>query len=299
MTVHIVWHPTSLLHEPGVGHPESPARLRAILDELRDADFPVTLEWHEVDPVEDDFLRTVHDGSYLDELRDMASSGGGQYDADTALSSESYRAATYAAGAAVAVTCHALDGRPAFAPIRPPGHHATYGRAMGFCLINNVVVGAHWALTRARADRVLIIDWDVHHGNGTQDLVERDARIRYVSLHQWPLYPGTGRAEERGVGNIFNIPRPPGRPRSSYVSDLIDGVSLAIEDWTPDLILISAGFDAMAGDPLAGFTLEPDDYATLVTTWRSIGVPIASMLEGGYAPERIRKAAAAHVAALA
>jgi acetoin utilization deacetylase AcuC-like enzyme len=146
---------------------------------------------------------------------------------------------------------------------------------------------------------VLIIDWDVHHGNGTQALVERDGRIRYVSLHQWPLYPGTGLREERGVGNVFNVPLPPGLPREKYVSDLNRAVDRATADWTPELILISAGFDALAGDPLAGFTLEPEDYVSWVAQWRGLQSPIASVLEGGYVPRRSAAAASAHLAALA
>ena len=161
------------------------------------------------------------------------------------------------------------------------------------------MVAARAALEEADAARVLIIDWDVHHGNGTQDLVESDARIRYVSLHQWPLYPGTGRAEERGVGNVFNVPRPPGLPRRRYLDDLNDAVARATDDWAPDLILISAGFDAMAGDPLAGFTLEPEDYATWIREWRELGAPMGAVLEGGYVPERIRLAAGETVRALA
>jgi acetoin utilization deacetylase AcuC-like enzyme len=170
---------------------------------------------------------------------------------------------------------------------------------MGFCLINSVVVAARAALEEEAIGRVLIIDWDVHHGNGTQAMVESDPRIRYVSLHQWPLYPGTGRAEERGVGNIFNVPRSPGLPRGTYVRDLNDAVGRAVEGWRPDLILLSAGFDALAGDPLAGFTLEPEDYPVWVREWRQLGVPMASVLEGGYVPSRIRQAASEHVRALA
>jgi acetoin utilization deacetylase AcuC-like enzyme len=186
---------------------------------------------------------------------------------------------------------------PAFAVVRPPGHHALAAQAMGFCLLNNVAVAAHAALAQGLT-RVLIVDWDVHHGNGTQAIVEREPRIRYVSLHQWPLYPGTGRAEERGVGNVFNVPKPPGRPRAEYVAALDEAVQAAVAGWTPELLLLSAGFDAMAGDPLAGFTLEPDDYAEWVTRWRRLGAPIASVLEGGYAPSRVAAAAQAHLAAL-
>jgi acetoin utilization deacetylase AcuC-like enzyme len=170
---------------------------------------------------------------------------------------------------------------------------------MGFCLVNNVVVAARSAQSLGQR-QVLIIDWDVHHGNGTQDLVQDDATIRYVSLHQWPWYPGTGAENERGVGNIFNVPRPPDLLPARYVNDLWSAVVQATTDWTPDIILISAGFDAMAGDPLGGFTLEPDHYAEWTHRLRDHlpGVPILSMLEGGYAPERVAEGVLAHVRAL-
>ena len=296
--VNIVWHLSCLAHDPGIGHPESPQRLRAILEGLRDPSVTVPLRWHEAVPASDEALQRVHPAAYLDRLRLVAAQGGGMLDEDTFMSPASFEAARVAAGAAIQAAQLALQGRPAFAPVRPPGHHASADMAMGFCLINNVVVAARDALVRG-ASRVLIVDWDVHHGNGTQALVEADPRIRYVSLHQWPLYPGTGAAEERGVGNIFNVPRPPGLPRERYVADLNDAVARATKGWQPDLLLVSAGFDAMAGDPLAGFTLEPDDYATWIRSWRQLGAPIATVLEGGYAPERIRAAAVRHVEALA
>ena len=249
-------------------------------------------------PADDTALERVHAPEYLQHLAAVADRGGGRLDADTVVSGASFQAARHAAGAAIAAVRSALDGTPAFACVRPPGHHATADEAMGFCLVNNVVVAARVALDDLGLARVLIVDWDVHHGNGTQELVERDPRMRYVSLHQWPLYPGTGRADERGAGNVFNVPRPPGLPRATYVADLEAAVARATDGWVPDLLLISAGFDAMAGDPLAGFTLEPEDYATWVRSWRRFGAPIASVLEGGYEPSRIRHAAAAHLEAL-
>ncbi|MGH7702029.1 MAG: histone deacetylase, partial [Gemmatimonadales bacterium] len=168
-----------------------------------------------------------------------------------------------------------------------------------FCLVNNMVVGARQAQGLGRR-RVLIIDWDVHHGNGTQALVEHDATIRYVSLHQHPWYPGTGMALERGVGNIFNVPRGPGLAPRLYVDDLWAAVVAATMDWAPDLVLLSAGFDAMTGDPLGGFTLEPPHYAELTTRLRERlpEVPIVGLLEGGYIPERLAAGVAAHLGAL-
>ncbi|HEY2825503.1 MAG TPA: histone deacetylase [Gemmatimonadales bacterium] len=295
--VHVVWHLACLAHDPGIGHPESPQRLRAILDALRNGQASVPLIWHEAAPATEAALERVHPAAYLERLRLLAAEGGGPLDEDTFMSPASFEAARMGAGAAMQAADLALQGHPAFAAVRPPGHHALADTAMGFCLINNVVVAARHALTRGAA-RVLIVDWDVHHGNGTQALVEADPAIRYVSLHQWPLYPGTGRAEERGVGNIFNVPRPPGLPRERYVADLDAAVREATRGWAPDLILVSAGFDAMAGDPLAGFTLEPDDYATWLRSWRSLQAPIATVLEGGYAPDRIARAAVRHIEAL-
>lgn len=287
-----------LAHDPGPGHPESPERLRAVLTELENGASASRTTLHETEPAPNDALARVHTPTYLLRLDAMMARGGGVLDADTIVNGASRDAARLAAGAAIAAARTALDGQPAFAAVRPPGHHATADRAMGFCLLNNVVIAAHAMITERDLERVLIVDWDVHHGNGTQDLVEREPRIRYVSLHQWPLYPGTGRAEERGVGNLINVPRPPGLPRERYVADLSDAVARATEGWMPQLILLSAGFDAMAGDPLAGFTLEPEDYATWVREWRGIGAPIASVMEGGYVPARLAAGVASHVAAL-
>jgi acetoin utilization deacetylase AcuC-like enzyme len=298
MPVHVFSHPLSLTHDPGPGHPESSARLAAILEELRGPSWADLICWEEAVPATEAQLLRAHSQPYLDLLQATASRGGGRLDADTVVGRSSYRAALVGAGAAVGAAKSALAGRPAFAAVRPPGHHALRDAAMGFCLVNNVVVAARAALEEEGIVRVLIVDWDVHHGNGTQAMVESDPRVRYVSLHQWPLYPGTGRAEERGVGNIFNVPRSPGLARGVYLHDLNEAVALATDGWQPELILLSAGFDAMAGDPLAGFTLEPEDYSTWVRQWRQLGAPMASVLEGGYAPSRIRLAAGEHLRAL-
>jgi acetoin utilization deacetylase AcuC-like enzyme len=205
-----------------------------------------------------------------------------------------------ATGAVAAALTHALGGSGhAFAAVRPPGHHALARRAMGFCLVNNVMVAACRA-RQAGCDRVLIVDWDVHHGNGTQALMEHDERIRYVSLHQHPWYPGTGMAGERGVGTVFNVPRGPGAPAERYVEDLWAAIAAATQDWMPGLVLLSAGYDGMLGDPLGGFTLEPAHYALLTARLREHlpATPIVGLLEGGYIPERVAEGVAATVGAL-
>ncbi|MGE5686822.1 MAG: histone deacetylase [Gemmatimonadota bacterium] len=298
MPVAVFTHPDCLRHDPGPNHPETPARLRVLLERLRREPAVVL---HDVAPAPRPALVAVHGDAYLRSVEALSARGGGTLFLDTILNRASWSAALGAAGAALAAVDHAHAGMGhAFAAVRPPGHHALASRGMGFCLINNVVVAARQAQRFGRA-RVLVVDWDVHHGNGTQALVETDPSIRYVSLHQWPWYPGTGAAEERGVGNVFNVPRGPGHPPELYVGDLWAAIVAATADWTPDLTLISAGFDAMRGDPLGGFTLEPGHYADLTHRLRGRlpRTPIVGVLEGGYIPERLAEGAAAHVLALA
>lgn len=298
MPVAVFTHPDCLRHDPGPNHPETPARLRVLLERLRREPAVVL---HDVAPAPRPALVAVHGDAYLRSVEALSARGGGTLFLDTILNRASWSAALGAAGAALAAVDHAHAGMGhAFAAVRPPGHHALASRGMGFCLINNVVVAARQAQRFGRA-RVLVVDWDVHHGNGTQALVETDPSIRYVSLHQWPWYPGTGAAEERGVGNVFNVPRGPGHPPELYVGDLWAAIVAATTDWTPDLTLVSAGFDAMRGDPLGGFTLEPGHYADLTHRLRGRlpRTPIVGVLEGGYIPERLAEGAAAHVLALA
>jgi acetoin utilization deacetylase AcuC-like enzyme len=297
MPVAVYTHPDCLKHDPGPGHPETPERLRAILTRLRASP---SIELREASPSSREPLLAVHPESYLAGVEALSSQGGGALFLDTILSRDSWAAVLGATGAVLDAMDHAMAGQGhAFAAVRPPGHHALAARGMGFCLVNNAVVAARHAQARGR-DRVLIIDWDVHHGNGTQALVERDPSVRYVSLHQYPWYPGTGAAEERGVGNIFNVPRGPGKPPSLYVGDLWAAIVAATTEWTPDLVLISAGFDAMLGDPLGGFTLEPEHYADLTTRLRERlpRAALVGLLEGGYVPSRIAEGLIAHVMAL-
>jgi acetoin utilization deacetylase AcuC-like enzyme len=295
----VAWNPASRLHHAGAGHPERPQRIEAVLEALRAPALAASIEWVEAGPAGRDALERVHPPAYLDVLAAMAEAGGGALDQDTVMGPRSWEAALGAAGVALAAVERGVRHGTAFGATRPPGHHALAGHAMGFCFLNNVVIAARYAQALGR-DRVLIVDWDVHHGNGTQALVETDPSVRFVSMHQYPWYPGTGAADERGVGNVFNVPRPPGLPRDAYVRDLLEAVDVALDGWRADVVLVSAGFDSLNGDPLGGFTLEPQDMAALTVALRERAgnAPVVGVLEGGYRLDLLAAGAAAHVGAL-
>ena len=299
MTVAVVWNPACRHHYAGAGHPERPQRFESVLEALRHPDLAPLLKWVEAPPATRPPLERVHPASYIDRLEAMSGRGGGALDADTFLGPRSWESVLASAGVALAAVEQGIAAGTAFGVTRPPGHHALADRAMGFCFLNNVVLAARHAQARGAA-RVLIVDWDVHHGNGTQALVERDAAIRFVSMHQYPWYPGTGAADERGVGNVFNVPRPGGLPRATYVRDFLAGVDAALAGWSPDILLISAGFDSLAGDPLGEFTLEPDDIVQWTEALRArMGKrPVVGVLEGGYRRDLLAAGVAAHVRAL-
>jgi acetoin utilization deacetylase AcuC-like enzyme len=292
-------HPRCLDHDTGRGHPESPERLRAVVQEVRRAKGEV----REASPATVDALVGVHPTAYARSLEELCRGGVALIGQDTILNSASWDAALAGLGQLLGAVEHAhAEKGNAFAAVRPPGHHALASQAMGFCLLANAVLGARHAQRLGRA-RVLIVDWDVHHGNGTQALVEKDPTIRFVSMHQWPWYPGTGAATERGVGNVFNVPLPAGLPAEGpggYVESLWGGVEAAGTGWAPDLILISAGFDSMKGDPLGGFTLEPEHYVTMTTRLRERfrDIPVVGLLEGGYDPDRLAAGVVATLGAL-
>ncbi|MEP6590351.1 MAG: histone deacetylase [Gemmatimonadota bacterium] len=286
----------SLQHDPGPGHPERPERLATVLRTLRGA---AGVKLVEPPPAPLDLLLTRHSRRYLDQIA-VRGRARGNFGPDTPVGPASWDSALAATGAALGALRHALSGRGhGFAAIRPPGHHALAESGMGFCLLNHVAILSAVGRTMG-CGRVLIIDWDVHHGNGTQAMVEGEAETRFVSMHQWPWYPGTGAASERGVGNCFNLPMPAGLDRARYVEVLWDGIVAATDDWVPDLVLISAGYDAMRGDPLGGFSLEPADFATWVTRLRERfpSRPIVALMEGGYDPDRLAAGVMATVDAL-
>ncbi len=294
-------------HDTGWDHPEHVGRLRAITRALRE-DTPLFSVIEHVEGRHATFeeLELAHTGEYIRGIQDVCEKGGGRLDADTVVSAGSWDAATAGAGCVLHGVDLAVSGaRPrSFSAVRPPGHHAVSDRAMGFCLFGNVAVAAHYARRTHGLERILIVDWDVHHGNGTQALVESEPDIRFVSLHQWPWYPGTGPADDRGPHqSIWNIPMRSGLQPHEYVSALEKGIDAASAGFVPDLVLISAGFDSLAGDPLGGFTLELEHIEQLT---RSIvaraeswcGGRVVSVLEGGYAPDRVARASVRHLAAL-
>ncbi|MGH8090390.1 MAG: histone deacetylase family protein [Rudaea sp.] len=297
-------HPSCLLHDPGKGHPESPARLRTVLDALDDPGF-AGLVRREAPRATREQLARVHSESLIDAVFAAAPSvGHAQLDADTSMSPDSLEAALRAAGAVCSAVDALIDGedRRAFCAVRPPGHHATRDTAMGFCLFNNVAAGAAQALTRG-LERVAIVDFDVHHGNGTQDIFWNEPRVLYASTHQSPLYPGTGARTETGVGNIVNAPLPPGAGSAEFRAAFAATIAPALCDFRPQLVMISAGFDAHRLDPLASLEFEAEDFAWVTRELVDIAREhargrVVSTLEGGYSLTALRESTVAHVAAL-
>jgi acetoin utilization deacetylase AcuC-like enzyme len=304
MNLALYTHAACLAHDPGPGHPESPSRLHAVLQALDDPRF-AALDRREAPRATREQLARVHDAILIDAVFASAPAQGyARLDADTAMSPDSLEAALRAAGAVCAAVDAAIDGeaRRAFCAVRPPGHHATRDTAMGFCLFNNVAVGAAQALARG-LERIAIVDFDVHHGNGTQDIFCAEPRVLYASTHQSPLYPGTGAAGETGVGNIVNAPLPPGSGSAQFRVAFDSIVLPALRAFKPQLLMISAGFDAHRLDPLADLNLDADDYAWATSKLVDIAQTFASnrivsSLEGGYSLAALRESTAAHVAAL-
>jgi acetoin utilization deacetylase AcuC-like enzyme len=244
----------------------------------------------------------------VDAIESFCAAGGGMIDLDTAASADSFEAALHAAGGAVAAVerLFAGEARAAFCGLRPPGHHAERARAMGFCLFNNLAVGSAHALAACGAERVLVLDWDVHHGNGTEEIFARSSEVLYASIHQWPLYPGTGPAEYDGAGEgegyTLNLPVPPGAGPDEFLALVQHVVIPVAREYAPGLIAISAGYDAHRDDPLASCMLDAAAYGAMAASIRDLAdeleVPVLVCLEGGYAPRALADSVVATLAGL-
>lgn len=302
MTTAFITHPDAFDHVTPPGHPEQVARMDAVLGAVEGMDL---LRLNAPMAAEDDILR-CHPKRYIDSLKRAAPQQGWRsLDADTHMSSGSLAAAYRAVGGAVRAVDAVMAGEAgnAFVGMRPPGHHAERETAMGFCLFGTVAIAAKHALDHHGLKRVAIVDFDVHHGNGTQDLVEEDARILFCSTHQSPLYPGTGAAHETGVGNVLNVPLPAGTGSKAF-RDVMERVVLPrVDAFRPEFLLISAGFDAHKADPLAGMMLETEDFAWVTGRLCDLAAQhckgrVVSCLEGGYDLAALGDSVAAHVGVL-
>lgn len=309
-TTGLVYHPAYLDHDMGAGHPESPNRLRAILQQLERSGTAGRVKKIEPRKAEDEWITQIHSPSYLAALNThQPASGRVALDADTSMSPGSLSAAYLAAGGALAGVDAIMRGdvEHAFCAVRPPGHHAETARAMGFCLFNNVAIAARYVQKKYSLSRVLIVDWDVHHGNGTQHSFEQDPSILFFSTHQYPHYPGTGRATERGIGAgegfTINVPMDAGDGDDEYHAIFLNVLLPAAEAFKPDFVIVSAGFDAHRDDPLANMGLTEAGYSDL--TGLVVGLAkrhaqgrLLSALEGGYNLTALGTSVDAHLKAL-
>ncbi len=288
MAFPVIYSDVFLQHDPGLLHPEKPGRLTASVQALQTAPFAAQLVWQTPTPlltreVLPWVLRVHHEG-YVRAVNRLAEAGGGRIDSDTPISAQSYEVALLAVSAWLDGVEQVLgSGEPALVLARPPGHHALPQTGMGFCVFANAAIAALYALSQPGVQRVAILDWDVHHGNGTQEIVWNQPQIAYISTHQAPLYPGTGRADERGAhGNVLNLPMNSGSTLSDYQPVFEQTILPFLREFAPDLLIVSAGFDANHDDPLASISLRPKDYGLFTDLCLGLTRKILFGLEGGY-----------------
>ncbi|HSM81263.1 MAG TPA: histone deacetylase [Nodosilinea sp.] len=300
----VIYSPAFLTHDTGNFHPENAGRLTAVVAALEQASWADHIDWREPTPVQqrqdvDALIAQLHNPRYVTALREIAHTGGGHIDGDTVVSEHSYAVARLAVSAWLDGVDYVLEtGHSAFVLARPPGHHAVRDRGMGFCLLANAAIAAHYALGQASVHRVAILDWDVHHGNGTQALVEDNPAIAYCSLHQMPAYPGTGRSSETGLHhNVLNLPMAPGSDGAAYQDQFEHRVIPFLQAFHPDLLIVSAGYDATAADPLASINLSPQDYGAFTQQCLGITDKILFGLEGGYDYEALSQSVLATIQA--
>jgi len=283
----IIYSDQFLEHQTGAFHPEKPDRLTAIIHGLNQAAWSTQLQWQALTPNRQNLLthiQTCHTPEYVARVENIATNGGGRIDADTVLSARSYDVALLAVSAWLDGVDRVLENhQPTFVLARPPGHHARAHTGMGFCVFNNAAIAAFYALQQPHIQRVAILDWDVHHGNGTQELVWDTPKIAYVSTHQAPFYPGTGWQDQTGeYGNILNLPMAAGSAIAEYLPVFSQRVLPFLQKFDPDLLIVSAGFDANYDDPLASMCLKPQDYGILTELCLGLTTKIVFGLEGGY-----------------
>ena len=283
MSLSIFYHPDFLNHDTGTGHPERPDRLRACVAALKNCNYSNKLVWKYPRTATEKELNWVHTAQHIEHIKQVCESGSGRLDADTPICKESYDIALKSAGAWLDGVDEVMNNNSTFILSRPPGHHAERNRAMGFCLFSNAALAAVAALKQMRINKVCIFDWDVHHGNGTQDIVQNNPDIYYVSMHQFPFYPGTGSNRDTGkYDNVLNIPLPAGTGSFDYRNKFDEIVIPFIKKSAPNMLIISAGFDAHRRDPLAGINLESNDFAYMTRKLLEIQPHLLLGLEGGY-----------------
>ncbi|KAF0118787.1 MAG: Histone deacetylase superfamily [Rhodospirillaceae bacterium] len=306
MSTLLISHPACMQHETGISHPERPERLTAIAQALATERF-TALDRQEAPRAALALIERLHPRSYIEGILDAVPKNGSRHlDSDTVLSPASGEAALRAVGAVVAAVDAVAHGKAhnAFCPVRPPGHHAEPTTAMGFCIFNNVAIGAHHARAVHGFRRVAVVDFDVHHGNGTQAAFWNDAEMFYASTHQWPCYPGTGAGHETGCAhNIVNVPLPPGSGSEAFRHGVTERIVPALRAFKPEFLFISAGFDAHARDPLAGLELGKDDFAWVTRALTHLAAEccdgrVVSVLEGGYDLSALAESVAVHVEGL-